>query len=78
MLGIWPVSAKAKDGVVGLIVALIIYVIVAAVGGWIIGFLAKIPGGLVGWIIGIAGGCLDLYCFIGIVIAILVFFKIVK
>ena len=77
MLGSWPVSARAKEGVVGFVIALVIYVILAAVGGLIIGFLAKV-GGLVGWIIGIAGGIIDLYCFIGIIIAILVLLKIVK
>jgi hypothetical protein len=78
MLNYWPFAAKAKDGVVGFIIALIIFVVIGAVGGWIIGFLTGLVPKLLAWVLGIAGSIISLYCFIGLVLSILVFLGIVK
>ena len=70
-----PFKIKAKD-VVSFVVQLIIFIVVCAVGGILIGLLAGIP--IVGIIFSILGGLLDLYGLIGIVLCVLVFLDIVK
>ncbi len=59
-----------------LVVTIIVYIVVSAVVGLVLGLLAKIP--LIGWIFSIVSGLVGLYCFIGIVLVVLVFLKIVK
>ena len=76
MLKYFPLSARAKRDVVGLIVSIPLYIVVSAVLGVVFSLLSAIP--LVGWIIGIIGSLVGLYCFIGIVVSILVFLKVVK
>lgn len=76
MLKYFPISARAKKDVVGLIVSILLYIVVSAVLGFVFSLLSAIP--LVGWIIGIIGSLVGLYCFIGIVVSILVFLKVVK
>ena len=76
MLKYFPISARAKKDVVGLIVSILIYLVVSAVLGFVFSLLSDIP--LIGWIIGIVGGLVGLYCFIGIVVSILVFLKVIK
>ena len=76
MLKFFPISARAKKDVVGLIVSILLYIVVSAVLGFVFSLLSAIP--LVGWIIGIIGSLVGLYCFIGIVVSILVFLKVVK
>ena len=77
MRKLWPTpfKIKAKD-VVSFVVQLIIFIVVCAVGGILIGLLAGIP--IVGIIFSILGGLLDLYGLIGIVLCVLVFLDIVK
>lgn len=75
MLTYFPISARAKEGVVGLVVAILIYVVVAAIFGWVIGFLGGIA---LGKILGIIGWIFEVYCTIGVIVAILAFLKIVK
>ena len=74
---LWPTpfKIKAKD-VVSFVVQLIIFIVVCAVGGILIGLLAGIP--IVGIIFSILGGLLDLYGLIGIILCVLVFLDIVK
>ena len=42
----------------------------------VIGLLAKLP--LIGWLFGLLGGLVGLYATVGIIVAILVFFKVLK
>ena len=72
---LFPQAVQAKD-LKGLLIAILIYVIVNFVGGFVLGLLSKIP--LLGFVFGLVGWVLSIYCAVGIIVAILVFFKIVK
>ena len=72
---IFPYSFGVKD-LTDMIIKIIVYVVVGAVAGVLIGILANIP--ILGAIIGAVGGLIDLYCTIGIVLAILDNFKVLK
>ena len=65
-------AAEVKD----LVIAIIIYLVIGFVGGLIIGLLSAIP--FIGWLFSIVGGLLDLYTLIGIILAVLVFAKVLK
>ena len=71
----FPQATQAHD-VKGLIIAIIIYVLVNFVAGFVLGLLNAIP--LIGFVFGIIGWALSIYCAVGIVVAILVFLQIVK
>ena len=71
----FPQAMQASD-VKGLIIAILIYALVNLVGGIVLGLLDAIP--LVGFVFGILGWALGIYCAVGIIVAILVFLKIVK
>ena len=74
---IWPTPFKIRPkDVMSFVIQLIIFIVVCAVGGILIGLLAPIP--IVGIIFSILGGLLDLYGLIGIVLCVLVFLDIVK
>ena len=72
---ICPHAFKAKD-VMGLVIALVIYIIVCGICGAIIGWLAGIP--IIGLIFSLLGAVLGIYGLLGIVLSILVFLKVVK
>ena len=72
---LFPQAMQAND-IKGLLIAILIYAVVNFVGGLVLGLLDAIP--LVGFVFGIVGWVLSIYCAVGIVVAILVFFKIVK
>lgn len=72
---LFPQAMQAKD-LKGLLIAILIYVIVNFVGGFVLGLLDAIP--LIGFVFGLLGWVLSIYCAVGIIVAILVFFKIVK
>ena len=72
---ICPHAFKAKD-VMGLVFALVMYVIVCGICGAIIGFLAGIP--IIGLIFSLLGAVLGIYGLVGIVLSILVFLKVVQ
>ena len=55
---------------------LIIYALVAIVGGSVIGLLAKLP--IIGIIFTLVGSLVSLYALVGIVLSILVFVKVLK
>ena len=80
---IFPLSFGASD-VAGLVIKIIIYIVVAAIGGIIIGLaaavLALIPfiGGVLAWLVGSIGSLVGLYSLIGIVLTCLDYFKILK
>ena len=73
---IFPLSFKYAKDVANLIVGIIIYLVVAAVGGFVIWLASLVP--IIGWLIGALGGLLDLYVAVGVILEILVFLKIVK
>ena len=72
---IFPTSFRATD-FTGLIIALLIFIIAPTVLGWIYSLLKGVF--LIGWVLGVIAGLAGLYCFIGIIVALLVFFKVVK
>ena len=71
----FPHAFKATD-VKALVIAIIIYIVIGFVGGLIIGLLSAIP--LIGWLFSIVGALLEIYTLAGIILAILVFAKVLK
>ena len=71
----WPHAFKAND-IVGLIITIIIYAVIDIVVGWLIGIVALLP--IINLVCGLVGGLLGLYCFVGIILAILVALKVLK
>ena len=72
---LFPLSFKEGD-VKSLIITIVIYIVVAAVAGLVLGLLGRIP--LIGWIFRLVGWLIDVYCTVGVVLAILKFLNIVK
>ena len=72
---LFPSAFKATE-TNNFIVALIVYAAIAIVGGAILGLLSKIA--IIGFVFTLIGAVVDLYAFIGIVLSILVFIKVVK
>ena len=72
---IYPHAFKAKE-LTPFIIALLVYAVIDVVCGFVIGLLAKIP--LIGILFSLVGAVVGLYAFVGIVLAILVFVKVVK
>ena len=66
----FPQAFSAKD-VKSLIIALVIYAVIAFVGGLVLGLLGIIP--IIGFIAGVINWVLRLYCAVGIILAILVY-----
>ena len=79
----FPFAFKAED-VTKLIISIVIFFLIGAVGGAVIGLaasiLAAIPlvGGLLAWAVGVIGSIVALYSLVGIVLSILVFVKVIK
>ncbi|MBE6754241.1 MAG: hypothetical protein E7559_07835 [Ruminococcaceae bacterium] len=71
----FPVSTRSSE-LVGLIISLVIYIVLPTVFGWVVSLLSGIP--LIGWLLGVIAGLIGLYCFIGIIISVLIFFKVIK
>lgn len=71
----FPHAFKANE-LKDFIVSLIVYVVIDIVCGSVIVLLASIP--LVGVIFSLLGGLVGLYAFVGIVLSILVFAKVLK
>lgn len=73
---IFPFSFGVKD-VVDLIIKIVIYILVGVVATlicWVIGLIPFI-GGILAWLLGTV---IDLYVLVGIVVAVLVFCKILE
>ena len=76
--------AFKSDDLTKFIITLIIYVVGGAIAGALIWLAASILGalpvigGLLAWAVGIIGSLIELYVFIGIVLSILVFVKVIK
>lgn len=82
---IWFYSFKVeKKNVSSLVVNLIVWVVAAFVAGIVLWLATALTGWIpvVGWligvIVGIAGGVVELYSMIGIVLSILVFLDVLK
>ena len=74
---IWPGAfAVKKDDSKKFVITLIAYIVIGALCGFIAGFLGFIP--VLGWILGIVASVVDLYCFIGLILSILVYAQILK
>lgn len=71
----FPFSVKGTD-IKSLVISIIIYIVIGFVGGLIIGLLGAIP--LIGILFSIVGWVLDIYCLVGIVLAVLYFLGVVK
>lgn len=71
----FPYSFGVKD-LTDLVVKIIVYLVVGAVAGVAIAILGHLP--LIGWIIKAFGGLIDLYVFLGIVLAVLDYFKVLR
>lgn len=71
----FPFSFKAKD-VKDLVINIVIYLVVSIVGGWVLGLIGAIP--VIGLIADLVGALLGLYCLVGIVLALLDYFKLLK
>ena len=72
---ILPNAFKAND-LKAFITALVIYVLIDVVCGFVIGLLAKLP--IIGIIFSIVGAVVGLYTLVGIVLSILVFVKVIR
>ncbi len=65
---VFPYSLGAKE-IKEVVIKILVYLVVGVVVGFFIGILTKIP--LLGLIFSLVGAVVDLYCFVGIVIAVL-------
>lgn len=74
---IWPGAfAVKKEDSKKFVITLIAYIVIGALCGAIAGLLGFIP--VLGWILGIVASIVDLYCFIGLILTILVYAQILK
>ncbi|MBQ2734005.1 MAG: hypothetical protein IJF74_07590 [Clostridia bacterium] len=73
---LWPTPFKIKKGNLGSFIwQLIVFLVIVAVVGFLIGLLAKLP--IIGIIFGIIGSLIGIYNVVGIVLCILRFLGIV-
>ena len=74
---VFPFAFNCKKGdVAGLVIAILIFLVIGVIGGFIIGLCAHIP--VVNILCGIAGALVDLYAVGGIVLALLTYFEVLK
>ena len=77
MKTLWPTPFKIKKGdLASFLIQLIIFLVMTAVAGVVIGFLSGIA--IVGVIFSILGSLLGVYSLIGVVLCILVFCGVVN
>lgn len=77
MKKIWPTPFHIKEkDFASFVIQLLIFIVVCAVVGILIGVLAKIP--IIGLIFSIAGSLMELYGLIGIILCVLKFLGLVK
>ena len=72
---IFPFSFNAKD-VTALVIAIVLYVVGGGLVGLVFGLLSKIP--LVGILFGIVGWLVGVFCLVGLVLAVLTYFNLIK
>lgn len=73
---IFPVSFSFADTLVNLVVGILIYVLAPALLSVVLGLLAMIP--LVGIVFSVINWLVGVYAFVGLVILVLVYLKLVK
>lgn len=73
MRAFFPLSAKAYD-LKTLIIISLVYIAASVATGAVLGLLRWIP--LLGTVLAIVSQLIDLYCLAGIVVAIMIYFKI--
>lgn len=74
---IWPTPFRIKEkDITSFLVQLIIFVVICAIAGAVIGLLAHIP--LIGIIFSIIGALVEVYGLVGIVLCVLKFVGAVK
>lgn len=71
----FPISTRAND-VTGLVISIVIYLIVMVALAIIGKLMGLIP--VIDVLYGIIAWALEIYCFVGIVLAVLIFLKILK
>lgn len=71
----FPQAFKAND-VKSLIIALVVYALIACIGGFVLGLLTIIP--ILGFIFRVVSWLVEIYCAAGVILSLLVFLKIVK
>ena len=73
----WPTPFKVQKGdIASLIIQLLIFIVICAVIGWLIGLLAGIP--VIGIVFSLVGALFEIYGLVGIVLCVLKFLDIVK
>lgn len=72
----FPYSFNAKSSVGQLAITVIVYLIVGAIAGALVALLSHLP--FIGWIIGILGSLVNVYVFVGILLSVLDYFKLLK
>ena len=72
----FPLSFTEKNDVISLIISIAVYFVAGLILDLVLGFAASIP--LIGIIFGIAAWLIGIYCFVGIVLCVLDFFKLLK
>jgi len=74
---VWPTPFRIQKGnTASFITQLVIFLVVCAVVGWLIGLLSHLP--LIGLLFALLGALLELYSTVGIVLCILVFVGAVR
>ena len=69
---LWPTPFKIKKGnLASFLIQLIIFLVVVAVVGWLIGLLAHLP--IVGIVFSLLGSLIGIYNLVGIILCILRF-----
>lgn len=72
---LFPYSFNAED-VASLVIKIIVYLVVGAIAGFVIGIFGKLP--LIGIIASLVGALAEIYILAGIIIAVLDFLKVLK
>lgn len=72
----FPFSFQAKNDVAALVINIIIHLVVGLVIGLVLKLVSLIP--VINILVGIVGGVVELYLFIGIVLSVLDYLKILK
>lgn len=72
---IFPLSFKWSKDVVGLIIGIVLYIVVAVLCGWAITLVGGIP--VINILVPILGILLDVYCLVGLVLLVLAFLKVI-
>ena len=74
---LWPTPFKIKKGdVISFVVQLIVFLVLTALFGWLVGLLGALP--IVGIVFRIVGSLMGIYTLIGAVLCLLKFLGMVK